>query len=82
VSALGRDPLTAPVRGDVISYRVADTDSVFVVMVVGVGDGGVYVVGTEFHGDEAEEVDFGHPLNEWSNWTGFCEMTVLRRGDA
>ena len=32
------------------------------------------------HGDEAEAVDFGTPLNEWSNWTGFCEMAVLRRG--
>jgi hypothetical protein len=82
VSAQERDPLVAPYRGDVISYRVADTDSVFVVMVTGVGAGGVYVVGTEFHGDEAEEVEFGTPLNEWANWSGFCEMTVLRRGGA
>ena len=82
MSAPERNPLTDPVRGDVISYRVADTDSVFVVMVTGVGLGGVYVVGTEFHGDEAEKVDFGTALNEWANWSGFCEMTVLRRGDA
>ena len=78
-----RDPLTDPVRGDVISYRVKDGgDSVFIAVVT-YGGPEVGYRGVELY--EADEVDTFSGVDgieSWRDWSDFVEVTVLRRGDA
>ena len=87
LAALGaatvRDPLTDPVRGDVISYRVPDTDSAFVVVVTEVSVLEVAYRGVELLGDDGDEAGNGRErLVRWGDWSDFRDVTVLRRGDA
>ena len=82
MSSPGRDPLVNPVRGDVISYRVADTDSVFVVMVTQASDLQVAYRGVEMYDDIDEAIGGLDLLAHWRDWSDFTEVTVLRRGDA
>lgn len=78
-----RDPMVDPVRGDVLSYSLDDTDSLFIVTVTKVGPDGVAFLGAEMYGDdESEPVRGTHFLDEWRDWSGFSGVTVLRRGDA
>ena len=88
LAALGaatvRDPLTDPVRGDVISYGVKDSDSLFVATVVEIFTGAVLAQAVELHGESAEAtvVAVTEGLNKWRDWSDFTNVTVLRRGDA
>lgn len=86
LAALGaatvRDPLTDPVRGDVISYRVKDGDSLFLIVVNSVGPEVGYR-GVEMYGDDDAEAFTGlDGLTGWRDWSDFTDVTVLRRGDA
>ena len=88
LAALGaapvRDPLTDPVRGDVIGYRIKDGDSLFVATVAEIFAGAVIAQAVELHGGgvEATVVRVMESLNRWRDWSGFTSVTVLRRGDA
>ncbi len=85
MSAPERDPLVDPVRGDVISYGVKDSDSLFVLTVCEVMPAAwVFAKAVELHGGgvESDVVSMTESLNKWRDWSDFSEMTVLRRGDA
>lgn len=78
-----RDPLVDPVRGDVISYRVKDGDSLFVVVVTWAGALEVAYRGVEvFDDDDDSDVGGLDLLVHWRDWSDFVDVTVLRRGDA
>lgn len=82
-----RDPLTAPVRGDVISYRV-EADDMFsagtcVLVVVETRGRWVSARGLKLFADGAHEaLEHGGYIDGWRDWSRCLDVTVLRRGDA
>jgi hypothetical protein len=83
VSAPERDPLVDPVRGDVISYGVKDSDSLFVLTVCEVMPAAwVFAKAVELHGGGADLVSMTESLNKWRDWSDFTDVTILRRGGA